>query len=58
MYSHQLEELARQRISEMRRMAHAGRARAARSDQGRKIRYRAGWTLVAIGLRIAESRGG
>jgi hypothetical protein len=63
MYSHQHEELARQRIAEMRREARADRGRRARRQAAEsrvagKIRVRAGWTLVAIGLRMAESSSG
>ncbi len=63
MHSYQLEQLARLRTDELRcaaeRRARAGRGRAdrgrSRRDPGCTMRKRAGWALVAIGLRLAES---
>ncbi|HXP20899.1 MAG TPA: hypothetical protein VN840_14750 [Streptosporangiaceae bacterium] len=57
MHSHQIEQLARQRTEELRRIAGPGRAHVGQRGPGNTIRNRAGWTLVAIGLRIAGSRG-
>jgi hypothetical protein len=55
MYSHQIEQLARQRTGELRRTAAGRRARVAHRLPGAGIRNRTGWTLIAIGLRLAES---
>jgi hypothetical protein len=65
MYSRQLEQLARQRPSELRATTHRTHATrrtssafspAATRDQLRKpIRSHTGWALVALGLKIAES---
>ena len=65
MHSRQLEQLARQRPSELaatarrtrRRRSQAGPASAAglRSQPRKPIRSQTGWALVALGLRIAES---
>jgi hypothetical protein len=57
MYSHQIEQLARQRTDELRRSAGRHHRRASLPSPAGSIRNRAGWTLVAIGLRLAESRG-
>ncbi len=51
MYSRQVEQLARQRSSELATHP-AGLTGPPRSGT---IRTQAGWTIVAIGLRIAES---
>jgi hypothetical protein len=58
MYSHQLEQLARQRTAELQRQAGGSRARVSRRLPGNTIRNRTGWTLISIGLRIAESGNG
>jgi hypothetical protein len=55
MYSLQIEQLARQRTGELRRTAAGRRARVAHRLPGADIRNRTGWTLIAIGLRLAES---
>lgn len=51
MYSRQLEQLARQRTSEL----NASRARRTvpAEPQRQQIKTRAGWALVQIGLRLA-----
>ncbi|MGN6791156.1 MAG: hypothetical protein ACTHJW_02070 [Streptosporangiaceae bacterium] len=55
MYSRQLEQLAKQRSTELRATTRsARRARPART-QGRLLRRHTGWALVSIGLRLAES---
>jgi hypothetical protein len=51
MHSRQVEQLARQRTSELTRHPN-GRISPPRSGA---IRSQAGWAIVAIGLRIAES---
>ena len=61
MNSRQLEQLARLRTSEVTARG-GGAARsvpadARRSPRTRRIRHRAGWTLIQIGLRIAEPAG-
>ncbi len=55
MYSHQLEQLARQRTDELQHQVGASRARVAHRQPRSAIRNRIGWTLIAIGLRIAAS---
>jgi hypothetical protein len=65
MYPRQLEQLARQRPSELRATTHPGRpARrissaaspaATRHEPRKPIRSHTGWALVALGLKIAES---
>ncbi|HET9895528.1 MAG TPA: hypothetical protein VFQ44_11420 [Streptosporangiaceae bacterium] len=50
MFSRQYEQLARQRTTER-----TSRATVAGPPRNSVIRHNAGWALVAIGLRIAES---
>jgi len=54
-----LTELTGQRIADYRKAASASHRRAASRAPRRTVRYRAGWTLVALGLRLAAapSRG-
>lgn len=57
MHSRQTEQLARLRGSELRaayRPCRAGHGLRRRATE-HTIRRRAGWALVAIGLRLAES---
>ena len=51
MHSRQYEQLARQRTAELT----AARANVASPPRNSTIRSHAGWAIVAIGLRIAES---
>ena len=53
MHPYTMSRLARQHTSELR--AAAGRARPHVTPPGPRntVRYRAGWTLVEIGLRLA-----
>ncbi len=53
MHSRQYEQLARQRTAELT-ASHAGVASPPRNST---IRSNAGWAIVAIGLRLAESSG-
>jgi hypothetical protein len=64
MYSRQLEQLARQRPSELAattRRTHRSRTgpspAVTRQRPRKPIRSQTGWALVALGLRIAESGG-
>ena len=52
----QMEQFVSQRTSELRRQAHLGRPHVAPGKRT-SVRRRAGWTLVAIGLRLAASAG-
>jgi hypothetical protein len=52
-----IEVLAAQRAGELRRLAHRDRPPGERPVRG-AWRYRAGWALVAIGLRLAATSGG
>jgi len=54
MYSHYLiEQLASQRVAEVRAEARGHRAVAKASKPAPSIRQRAGWALVQFGLRLA-----
>ena len=69
MYSRQIEQLARQRTTELRELTsgitHArnmtsddtatAQNAASRRGRGRHIRNQTGWALVSLGLRLAES---
>ena len=52
MYSRQLEQIARQRTTEL--TTKRPQLRAAQPAATRSIRSNTGWAIVAIGLRIAE----
>ncbi len=55
MHPRQIENIATQHTQELRAQClRASNRRAARSD-ARRIRAQAGWTLVAVGLRLATS---
>lgn len=54
MQPHVIEEIARQRSAEVRRLAEAGQLCHEVPGPRNPIRHRAGWALVAIGLRIAH----
>jgi hypothetical protein len=49
-----IEALAVQRTRELRQLAHQDRRPGVRPARG-ALRYRAGWALVAIGLRLAST---
>lgn len=59
MFPRQLDQIASQHVGsqrdEARQAAQAGHADAV--PRRRTVRKRTGWTLVAIGLRLAESSG-
>jgi hypothetical protein len=58
MMPRQFEEIARQHAQTMRAQAARRASGSVRGPrQGRRIRKQTGWSLVAIGLRIAESGG-
>jgi aminopeptidase N len=54
MQPHAIEEIARQRSEEVRRLADAGQLCQDAIRSYHPIRHRTGWALVAIGLRIAH----
>ena len=56
MHSDTMEQIARQRTAEVRRTAEGYAGPAVRGPRN-PIRHRTGWTLVAIGLRIAHDSG-
>jgi hypothetical protein len=62
MNPYELERLAKQHTSDIRKAAAQQHARAARRDHARTIRHRTGWALVQIGLSListtASGRGG
>lgn len=51
MYPRQMENMATQHVQEMRSRRRPGPG----PRQARGIRRQAGWTLVAVGLRLASS---
>lgn len=55
MYSHQLEQIARLRTGELRRTAGTSRVHVVHRTPRNTFRNRTGWTMIAIGLRIAGS---
>jgi hypothetical protein len=57
MHPQSIEQIARQRNAEVRRMADSGRLCHDYPGRRSPIRHRTGWTLVAIGLRIAHDSG-
>jgi len=57
MHSDMIEQIARQRNAEVRRSAESGYVSPADRGPRNRIRHRTGWTLVAIGLRIAHQSG-
>jgi hypothetical protein len=57
MFPRQLDEVARQRMQQPGPQAGLGRAAARGRGESRRIRRHTGWTLVAIGLRLAGSGG-
>ena len=57
MYPYMIELLARQRESELRRSACDHGPHVPRRRRRRSVRHRAGWALVAIGLRLAHGSG-
>jgi hypothetical protein len=58
MHPYLIEQLARQRARELRMLAGHGRQRRTRPGPRTTVRHRAGWTLVAIGLRLAGTSYG
>ena len=54
MQPHAIEEIARQRSAEVSRLADAGQLTRDAIRSHHPVRHRAGWALVAIGLRIAH----
>lgn len=53
MHTHTLDQLARQRAEEIRRTAASYRPHVGPRSPRNQFRHRAGWTLVAVGLRVA-----
>jgi hypothetical protein len=53
MYPRQIENVATQHVQERR----SQRLHRADRSQARAIRAHAGWTLIAVGLRLASSAG-
>jgi hypothetical protein len=53
MYPHQMEQLVSQHNEELRTQARRSRRHVPRQAPRNSVRHRAGWTLVAIGLRLA-----
>jgi len=58
MNPYELERLAKQHTSEIRKAAAQQHARAARRDHARTIRHRTGWALVQIGLSLISTSAG
>ena len=61
MNPYEIERLAKQHTSDIRKAAAQQHARTARRDHSRTIRHRTGWALVQIGLSLisvpADGRG-
>jgi len=57
MYPRLLEEIARDRTEMLRSQARQRSGETVRRNRSGRIRRRTGWTLVMIGLRLAESAG-
>jgi hypothetical protein len=61
MNPYEIERLAKQHTSDIRKAAAQQHARTARRDHARTIRHRTGWALVQIGLSLisvpADGRG-
>jgi hypothetical protein len=56
MNPYELERLAKQHTSDIRKAAARHHAAAARRDRGRSIRHRTGWALIQIGLSLISTR--
>ena len=54
MFPRQIETIATQHAQDLRSQRRA----SARRPESRAIRTRAGWTLIAVGLRLASSSAG
>jgi hypothetical protein len=57
MYLRTMGQLASQRTNEIRRSAGSCRAHHAQRGPRIPIRHQAGWALIEIGLRLANSSG-
>jgi hypothetical protein len=55
MYSRTMEQIASQRTDEIRRSAGTCRHHLVHRGPRNPIRHQAGWTLIEIGLRMANS---
>ena len=55
MNPYELQRLAKQHTSELRKTAARRHAGAVRHSHGRSIRHRTGWALVQIGLSLISS---
>ena len=55
MNPYEIERLAKQHTSDIRKAAAQQHARTARRDHSRTIRHRTGWALVQIGLSLISS---
>jgi hypothetical protein len=55
MNPYELDRLAKQHTSDIRKAAARHHAAAARRDRGRSIRHRTGWALVQIGLSLVST---
>jgi hypothetical protein len=56
MNPYEMERLAKQHTSDMRKAAARRHAAAAHRDRGRSIRHRTGWALVQIGLSLISTQ--
>lgn len=57
MHARMMEQVARQRLDEVRSSARPCTAQVARRTPRNPIRHQAGWALVEIGLRLANDSG-
>jgi hypothetical protein len=55
MNPYEIERLAKQHTSDIRKAAAKHHAAAARRDRARSIRHRTGWALVQIGLSLIST---
>lgn len=56
MNPYEIQRLAKQHTSDIRKAAARQHAAAARRDRGRSIRHRTGWALVQIGLSLISTQ--
>jgi hypothetical protein len=54
MYPHQMEQMVSQHHKELRAQAQLARRHVQHPGPRNSVRHRAGWTLVEIGLRLAD----
>jgi hypothetical protein len=58
MNPYEIERLAKQHTSDIRKAAAKQHARSAHRDHGRTIRHRTGWALIQIGLSLISTPSG